>query len=117
MRIQRIITKQGHAVPKTAHPPKGPFPPEVQGYDVDPRRPSGYGILGESSAFNHPHHAAQPEIITEYIPADEEIPLGATAQNNFEEPKLFKCKKCDDYVYEHQIPDHTCEELTDGEDS
>lgn len=111
-RIQRIVTKQGHPVPKTAHSPKGPFPPELQGYDVDPRRPSGHGILGESTTFNHnPHNSAQPKIVSDYVPVDEILSpgLGATAQNNFTEPKVFKCNLCTALVFEHQIPDHRCE--------
>lgn len=90
MRIQRIETKQGHPVPKSAHHPRGPFPPELM---------------------------RKPEVITEYVPADEEIPEGGTSQNNFVQPKMFKCKLCSGYVYEHQIPDHLCGELNDGEDS
>lgn len=90
MRIQRVITKQGHPVPQTAHNPKGPFPPEL---------------------------FKATEIVTDYIPFDDDMPQGATAQNNFTEPKLFKCKYCSEYVYEHQIPDHVCEGIEDGEDA
>jgi hypothetical protein len=90
MRIQRVITRQGHPVPKTAHNPKGPFPPEL---------------------------FQATEIIVDYIPADDDVPMGGTAQNNFVEPKLFKCKNCSDYVYEHQISDHKCEGIENGEDS
>lgn len=84
------MTKQGHPVPKTAHNPKGPFPSELY---------------------------QNTEIITEYIPFDNDVPIGATAQNDFKEPKLFRCKFCRRAVYEHQIPDHICEGIEDGEDA
>ena len=90
MRIERIQTKQGHPVPKSAHNPKGPFPPELY-------KPT--------------------EVITDYIPFDVDIPVGATAQNDFQEPKIFKCRFCQQFVYEHKIPDHICEGNEDGEDA
>jgi len=90
MRIQRIETKQGHPVPKSAHHPRGPFPAEMM---------------------------QKPEIIVDYVPEDNEIPIGATAQNDYREPKVFKCKFCLNLVYEHQIPDHYCGDIEDGEDS
>lgn len=87
MRIQRIETKQGHPVPKSAHHPRGPFPPEM---------------------------LKTPEVITEYQPLDDEIPVGATAQNNYTEPKRFICKFCEEMVYQHQIPDHKCDGINNG---
>lgn len=90
MRIQRIETKQGHPVPKSAHAPRGPFPPELR---------------------------QRPQVIVDYVPEDEEIATGATAQNNYTEPKVFRCKLCLDYLYEHQIPDHQCKEEEDGENT
>jgi hypothetical protein len=79
--IQRIETKQGHPVPKSAGPAKGPFPPELY---------------------------VQPHVITEYAPEIEEIPAGGTAQNNFRPPKVFKCRDCDELVLEHEISNHIC---------
>lgn len=79
--IQRIETKQGHPVPKTAGPAKGPFPPELY---------------------------VQPHVITDYAPEIEDIPAGGTAQNNFSPPKVFKCRDCDELVLEHEIPSHIC---------
>ena len=90
MRIQRIITKQGHAVPKTAGNPKGPFPPELY---------------------------QRTEIITDYQPLDDEMPIGSTAQNNFTEPRSFRCRFCDEVMFEHKTADHICEDTEDGEDS
>ena len=58
MRIQRIETKQGHPVPKSAHHPRGPFPPEMM---------------------------QKPTVITDYKPLDDEIPVGGTAQNDYRE--------------------------------
>jgi hypothetical protein len=90
MRIQRVITKQGHPVPKVAGNPKGPFPPELY---------------------------QKAELITEYYSVDDENPIGGTAQNNFTEPRLFKCRFCDEIMYEHKTGNHMCEELEDGEDA
>ena len=90
MRIERVITKQGHAVPKTAGYPKGPFPPELY---------------------------QRPEVITDYIPVDEDVPHGGTAQNNFVEPKVFSCTFCNELVYEHKIVDHKCEGILNGKNS
>lgn len=82
MRIQRIVTKQGHPVPKTAGYAKGPFPPELY---------------------------QKPELITEYAPADNDVPIGGTSQNNFTEPTAYKCRFCEEVMYEHQTIDHVCE--------
>ena len=91
MYIQRIKTKQGHPVPKTAGYAKGPFPPEL---------------------------FEQPEVISNYTPqpdsGDEEIPLGATAQNNFKGIRWFRCKTCRDIVPESKLGNHSCE-VEDGE--
>ena len=87
MRVQRIITKQGHPVPQTAHSPKGPFPPELM---------------------------REPEIITDYIPFDDDIPIGGTVQNKFTEPKKFRCRYCGEIMYQHKIPDHVCEGIDNG---
>lgn len=89
MRIQRVITKQGHKVPKTSHAPRGPFPPEL--------------------FINAP-------IVTDYAPFDDDMPIGATAQNGFTSPKMFRCNDCTVVVLEHEIPGHECE-YTDGTDS
>lgn len=91
MRIERIITKQGHPVPDTAHAPRGPFPPEL--FETMP-------------------------VVTDYVPqpdsGDTEIPIGATAQNNFQAIKWFRCKLCTLTMNEHEVNDHDCEEH-DGE--
>jgi hypothetical protein len=90
--VQRIITKQGHPVPSSSYAPRGPFPPEL---------------------------FIDPEIITDYVPFDEEYDRGATAQTDFKSPKLFRCKECTMIVLEHEVPDHRCEEMgeQDGEDA
>ena len=90
MRIERIVTKQGHPVPETAHSPKGPFPPEL---------------------------FSEPELITEYTPFDEEHPRGATAQTSFKSPRMFRCNYCTDVVLEHEMSDHICKGVHDGEDA
>ena len=87
MRVERIITKQGHPVPATAHHPRGPFPPE----------------LFENSP-----------IVTDYIPqpdsGGDEIPIGGTAQNNFQAPRWFRCKVCEIIMLETDVSTHTCSE-------
>lgn len=87
MRIERIATRQGHPVPDTAHSPKGPFPPEL---------------------------FETPKVVTEYLPqpdgGGEEIPVGATAQNDFKPLKWFRCKICTEVIAEHEISDHPCKE-------
>jgi len=90
MRIERVITKQGHAVPKTAGYAKGPFPPELY---------------------------QRPEVITDYIPADDDVPVGGTAQNNFKEPRIIRCRFCEETMYEHKTTEHVCEGDEDGEDA
>lgn len=89
MRIERIITKQGHPVPKTAYTARGPFPPELY---------------------------QRPEVIVDYVPEDY-IPDGTTAQNNFIEPKKFQCSLCGEVMYEHKTLDHKCEDTEDGTNS
>lgn len=90
MRVERVITKQGHPVPKTAGYAKGPFPPELY---------------------------TPTEIITDYQPLDQETPVGGTAQNNFEEPLQFRCRLCDEVMFEHKTADHVCEGNLDGENA
>jgi hypothetical protein len=51
----------------------------------------------------------EPEIITDYTPFDEEHPRGATAQNDFKSPKLFRCSICAVIVLENEVPDHWCD--------
>ena len=91
MHIERIKTKQGHPVPKTAGSPKGPFPPEL----FEP-----------------------PVVIANYTPqpdgGDEDMPVGSTAQNNFKPIKWFRCKSCKDIIPEHKLSNHNCGE-EDGE--
>jgi hypothetical protein len=85
MRIERIITRQGHPVPETAHQPKGPFPPE----------------LFESEG-----------VVSDYVPQPDggvEVPFGATAQNNFQASRWFRCKICAEHLREAEVMDHDCE--------
>jgi len=90
VRVERIVTKQGHPVPKTAGYAKGPFPPELY---------------------------QRPEVVTDYEPFDQDMPEGGTAQNNFKEPKVFRCSICEEYMYEHKTLDHICEGIQDGKDA
>jgi hypothetical protein len=90
MRIERVITKQGHPVPKTAGYAKGPFPAEIY---------------------------LPTEIIVDYEPLDQDTPVGATAQNNFVEPRQFRCKICTEIMFEHKTSDHVCEGNINGENA
>lgn len=91
MAIERIPTKQGHPIPQSSQAAKGPFPPEI---------------------------FFRPDVIHEYARPGDEIVEGATAQNNFKPPKIFKCRDCEALVYEVDIPTHECEEgEEDGENA
>jgi hypothetical protein len=85
MRIERIVTKQGHPVPSKAHRPNGPFPPEV---------------------------LAQPKVIHEYDRQDDgdgsSIPLGSTAQNKFNELRWYVCNDCGEKLPETKLEVHIC---------
>jgi len=86
MRIERIVTRQGHPVPETAHQPKGPFPPEL---------------------------FQAPEVVTDYVPQADggvEVPVGGTAQNNFTAVKWFRCRVCKCVLPEQEVDDHYCED-------
>ena len=86
MRIERIVTRQGHPVPETAHQPKGPFPPE----------------LFQSSP-----------VVSDYIPQPDggtAVPVGGTAQNNFAPVKWFRCRVCEVVLREQEVNDHNCED-------
>lgn len=107
---------QAHYVPKHAHYPVGPFPPELQGFN--PRR---MGLTAEGSDFSdvtvydeEASPAAQPEVVSDYIPEQNTdglgFELGATAQNNFRPEKRYVCKMCDARVMESQLDFHECEE-------
>jgi len=88
MTIERIETKQGHPVPRSSQAAKGPFPPEI---------------------------FMRPEVVHEYFrPGQDDVVEGATAQNNFNPPKVFKCRDCSALVLEHEIPTHMCEILGDN---
>ena len=89
MRItRRVATKQGHPIPSNSHSPRGPFPAEI---------------------------FSEPEIITDYQSFDDDIPVGATAQNNFRSPRLFRCNNCSMVVFEHEMPNHWCDDVEDEE--
>lgn len=115
MRIIRVQAVQAHAVPKSVTQPRGPFPPEMQGYNP------GYASLSaEGADFSSMEYyeddaspAAQPEIITDYMSEDDEghssLPDGATAQNNYRAPKYYRCKTCYARLEEQELDDHDCE--------
>ena len=85
MRIERIVTRQGHPVHETAHQPKGPFPPEL--FD-------------------------SPEVVSDYQPQPDggvEVPTGGTAQNSFTAQRWYRCKICLEPLREVEVMGHDCE--------
>jgi hypothetical protein len=86
-RITRIQTKQGHPVPRTALPPRGPFPSEL--YTSQPVVETYVGISGNGSP---------------------EVPAEGTAQNNFTPYKWYRCKLCSELVRQDALADHICNE-------
>lgn len=78
--------KQGHPVPASVIAPSGPFPREL---------------------FKEPH------IVDDYEPAMNpdgiNIPLGATAQNDFKPIKWVYCSSCYERVKAAETENHTCE--------
>ena len=116
MKIIRVKAVQAHAVPKNVHNPRGPFPPEMQGFNP------GYTELGDNGFDlstterydEDAHPAAQPEVVYDYEPEASEdgtgFELGATAQNDFKPEKRYRCKYCNIRVLEHELEDHECEE-------
>lgn len=85
MKIERIVTKQGHPIPATAHRPNGPFPPEL---------------------------LQQPRVIYDYPRQGEDGNLQdgveGTAQNNFTPLKWYSCDLCGEVVAETQLETHIC---------
>lgn len=85
MKIERIITKQGHPIPSKAHRPNGPFPPEL---------------------------LEQPRVIYDYPRQGddglEEGHLEGTAQDNFKPIKWFSCNSCNEVLAESKLETHTC---------
>jgi hypothetical protein len=87
MRVQRFAARQAHPIPLTAYSARGPFPQEL--------------------------FASSP-VITDYQPqpdgGGEVIEEGATAQNNFQPTRWYRCTFCDDLVSEHHLEEHVCPE-------
>lgn len=117
MKIIRVPAVQAHAVPKSAHAPRGPFPPEMRGFN--PRSvefdDNGSAELSDLDVWeDDAHPAAQPEIVTDYAPEQNEdgwgFEPGATAQNNFKPEKRYRCRHCGTLVLENQIDYHECED-------
>lgn len=78
MRVIRTAAYQGHAVPKMAGYPKGPFNPEV---------------------------LAEPVIVTE---EPEPPVYNANAQNDYRGERLFRCAYCTEVVPGSEIDAHYC---------
>lgn len=87
MRVFNYKAVQVHPVPTQLTAPKGPFPREM---------------------------FAEPEIIYDYAPADDvdgsNLPLGATAQNNYKPVQVLRCGDCLARVLETETELHMCEE-------
>ncbi|NDH64832.1 MAG: hypothetical protein EBY26_00300 [Microbacteriaceae bacterium] len=55
----------------------------------------------------------EPESVVEFTELDDmgqEVNEGATAQNAFKAPKLFRCKFCEVVVSEYHLEEHYCVE-------
>lgn len=83
MREYRVQARQAHPVPDQVTAPRGPFPPELY---------------------------AHQEIVTDYIPEGDDYLPGATAQNDYQPPRILTCRVCLAEVPEPETPFHTCPE-------
>lgn len=86
MRVTRKPAIQVHPVPSSVQAPRGPFPPEL---------------------------FREPEIITDYFSENSEdgsnLPLGATAQNNFKPERWLRCSVCLSRVLSTETEKHVCD--------
>lgn len=87
MRITKKTAIQVHPVPNRVMNPVGPFPPDL---------------------------FREPDIVVDYTSKNGDdggdIPLGATAQNNFRPPRFLRCAVCLVKVLETETDTHVCEE-------
>lgn len=85
MRVTRISAVQVHPVPDKVLRPNGPFPREL---------------------------FREPEIIDAYDSTEygDNLPLGATSQNNYTPPRIMRCGTCFAKVMENETDLHVCEE-------
>lgn len=85
MHVERVACEQGHYVPRSAHAPRGPFPPELMsqpGRSMDERGRPG---------------------------TEDRFPIGATAQNEYLGVVLYRCRNCEAVVRDDEIELHTCD--------
>ena len=117
MRIERIVTKQAHPVPKQA------YSPTRRGNGSDHRADnldSGFSRGGIAPLdFDI---LQQPKVVVDYVPQPDggevEMPLGSTSQNNFQEVNWYRCNVCDVVAPEATISDHYhCGEDSDDNNS
>ena len=80
MRVVRTQAVQGHAVPSTAHAPRGPFPAEILAPNV---------VVVEDEVKPDPR---------------------ANAQNLYRSPSLVRCTLCGDIMTEDVTDSHICED-------
>jgi hypothetical protein len=85
--IERIQTKQGHPVPKTALGTQGPFPREL--YMSQPVNNNYVGVTGNGGP---------------------EVPFGSTAQNNFQPLSWLRCSECRTVFKSTDADAHMCDE-------
>lgn len=88
MRIVRVAARQGHAVPASVTPARGPFPPEL---------------------------FQKPQVVADYEPqpdgGGDPVPDDGTAQNGFRSTKWYRCRDCHSAVAENDLDSHDCEGL------
>lgn len=112
MKIYREDAKQVHPVPSHVYSPK---------YGVE--SPYDNGAPGWASGratspdLFETDIGYESEIVDDYFPAMPEdgsdIPLGATAQNNFQPIKWLYCSVCYERVKSTETGSHVCE-VSDG---
>jgi hypothetical protein len=56
-----------------------------------------------SHAYYPPQDPLEPDITQQPVPNAEE-------EDNYEEERAFRCKNCDDVVFESEMSRHDCEE-------
>lgn len=108
MKIYREEAKQVHYIPPRVYSPRYGY---MSSYDVDSpawstRRSSSPDLFDSSIG-------EESTLIDDYMPAMPEdgmdVPVGATAQNNFQPIKWLYCSACYEKVKATETDNHTCE--------
>lgn len=99
MRITKHQAVQAHYVPSKVYYP-----------NLDWDEDDNLDIMGLLDA----HVTREPEINIDYESEAAEdganMPIGATAQNNYTEVKMFRCRDCSARVRKDDLEFHVCED-------